>query len=177
MPEGRSAVFRLVDIIVVVAALLILAALTIPAIHRVRAWSEWMQCVDNIRTVAIAVHNYHNDHNRLPPGWIGPAKEKQDPGQAPHVGNLVLLLPYLGNFELHSQLWYHSDWQKDGPLAQSPWWTLTKPNGIANLKLAQARIDRLLCPVDDAYASTKGTIVGLHYRMMPEGMRHITWLE
>jgi len=60
--------FSVLDLLVTVALLLLLMALMLPAITRVRAAADRQKCGHNLAVIALAFHNYHNDYNIFPTG-------------------------------------------------------------------------------------------------------------
>lgn len=59
--------FTLVELLVILAMLVTLGGLLAPAVHRVRESAERTQCVNNLRTVVIACHNYAEQNNKSLP--------------------------------------------------------------------------------------------------------------
>jgi prepilin-type N-terminal cleavage/methylation domain-containing protein len=68
--DGTKA-FTLLELLIVVAIIGVLVALTLPAAQAAREAARRMQCGSNLKQVALAMHNYHAAHKALPPGSCG----------------------------------------------------------------------------------------------------------
>jgi type II secretory pathway pseudopilin PulG len=58
----------LVELLIVIAIIALLLALLIPSVQSVRERSRLLQCGNNIKQVALAIHGYENQHGTLPAG-------------------------------------------------------------------------------------------------------------
>ncbi|MCG6154445.1 DUF1559 domain-containing protein [Rubinisphaera margarita] len=92
----RRTGFTLIELLVVIAIIAILVALLLPAVQQAREAARRSSCKNNLKQIGLALHNYHDVHTTLPPGWIsvdGTAHSAHDGVSGAGWGTMIL--PYL----------------------------------------------------------------------------------
>ena len=120
--------FSLFELVVVLAIIGLLAALTLPALGRARVAAKRTECLNNLRNITLAITNFEGAQGRLPAS-----------------GNYYDLNGVGG--EYHSWAVSILPWVEQTPLAGK--WDLNKPiTDPVNQPLARVRIPVYLCPLD-----------------------------
>ena len=97
----RQRGFTLIELLVVIAIIAILVALLLPAVQQAREAARRTQCKNNLKQLAIAVHNYHDTH-RVYPFGKGPSY-----AGAPVYARWsqhAMLLPYIEQDNLYKSI-------------------------------------------------------------------------
>jgi prepilin-type processing-associated H-X9-DG protein len=105
----------------------ILAALLLPAVQSAREAARRSQCMNNLKQIALAFHNYHDVFGTLPPAYVADSDGK------PMHSWRVLLLPFLEQRALYDAYNFDEPW--DSP---------------ANRMVVETMIPVYGCPSDPA---------------------------
>jgi prepilin-type processing-associated H-X9-DG protein len=133
----------LIELLVVIAIIGVLIALLLPAVQAAREASRRVGCVNNLKQLALANHNYLNSQNALPQGtgatfdlaFLGPDGQ---PDVAPCNNLFIAILPYLEQGALFNAF------NSSLPTYR-----------VANMTISATGINALWCPSDATISQPK----------------------
>jgi prepilin-type N-terminal cleavage/methylation domain-containing protein/prepilin-type processing-associated H-X9-DG protein len=141
----RRSGFTLIELLVVIAIIAVLIALLLPAVQSAREAARRAHCMNNLKQLGIALHNYHDAVSAFPPGYLAASRFIDgETDTSPGWSWASMILPYLDNGPLFSATNFYL------PI-QSP----------ANTTSTRTILSALICPSDQlpsggAFAVTDG---------------------
>ncbi len=91
--------FTLIELLVVMAIISILMGLLLSAVQQVRGAAARMKCSNNLRQLALALHQYHGDYQVFPPGQ----RSYSNADKMRYSGWALSILPYLEQVALYER--------------------------------------------------------------------------
>ncbi|WP_422924098.1 DUF1559 domain-containing protein [Singulisphaera sp. PoT] len=147
--ERSSRGFTLIELLVVIAIIAVLIALLLPAVQSAREAARRSQCVNNLKQIGLAVHNYVSTNDAIPPNAIASQTQNyQDQGV------LCRILPFLEQTSVYNSInfnygvrgvWHGGGSWNAAPMDEEVWsgdWG--RSNATANITYVKA----FLCPSD-----------------------------
>ena len=128
--------FTLIELLVVIAIIAVLIALLLPAVQAAREAARRIQCTNNLKQLALAMHAYHAANECFPPGGL-PSRRLSIPFNCGGLGSWSAhsrMLPYLEQSPLSNTINFQVCNIND-PITQA-----------INSTAVMARVGSFLCP-------------------------------
>ena len=108
--QTRRHGFTLVELLVVIAIIGILIGMLLPAVQSVREAARRTQCLNQLKQMALAMHNYENSFEVFPPGFTF----QRDTGMLQTMLWSGIILPQIEQENLYQTLDLEGSWTLDG---------------------------------------------------------------
>ena len=91
--------FTFIEALTVASGVSVLLALLVPAVQNARDSERDVLCLNRLKQLGLALHNYHDSHLTFPPGWVS---RRPDAGGYSSTGWHNQILPYVNQGKLYS---------------------------------------------------------------------------
>ena len=138
------AAFTLIELLVVIAIIAVLIALLLPAVQAAREAARRASCVNNLKQIGLALHNYHEINDVFPSGGLPVYTPTVNTGNNAGPSAHARLLPFVEQQSLYNAL----NWSL--PVINDPVPPGTGYGPFANSTVSITRLNVFLCPSDNA---------------------------
>ena len=94
--------FSMIELLMVIAIIVMMLSLMLPAIQSAREAARRVQCINNLKQVSLALANYETQYHVFPPGVVDRAGPIRNEPLGLHISWCVQLLPYMEQQSLYN---------------------------------------------------------------------------
>jgi prepilin-type N-terminal cleavage/methylation domain-containing protein/prepilin-type processing-associated H-X9-DG protein len=147
---SRRPGFTLIELLVVIAIIAVLIALLLPAVQAAREAARRAQCINNLKQLGIALHNYHDIVGAFPTSfWRDTVNAAPPPGYPVDLNNrhswFAMILPYIEQTNVYNAMNFQI---AVGGSFTVPGSATIASCGRWNSTAAMTPINGLMCPSD-----------------------------
>ena len=140
-PRETRRGFTLIELLVVIAIIAVLIALLLPAVQAAREAARRAQCVNNLKQIGLALHNYHSTNDVFPMGQAVPPPNGTQGWSG--FGPQAAMLQFIEGGAVYNSINFSID---------------PNPSLGPNLTAYQTELRTYLCPSDPNVATLRDNI-------------------
>ncbi len=150
MMKTRIRGFTLIELLVVIAIIAVLISLLLPAVQSAREAARRAQCVNNLKQIGLAMHNYHQTYDAFP--MAVSASNNPQNGYIAWTGWSAhsMMLPYLEQSSLFNAINFDFD-------------PTTGATYVTNTTVLYSYVAGFLCPSDPGSGPNSGGAFSNNY--------------
>jgi prepilin-type N-terminal cleavage/methylation domain-containing protein/prepilin-type processing-associated H-X9-DG protein len=150
--------FTLIELLVVIAIIAVLIALLLPAVQAAREAARRSQCTNNLKQIALAVHNYISATQALPTMYVFYAIGPGGTNTGQDYSGLARMLPFLEQNAIYNAINFNvaARWGGGGGDLGASYLGSTADCdiwGLINMTASANQITSFLCPSDTDLAN------------------------